>query len=854
MKIKNFIWGLSVVSILCGGVLTSCTEDETTGKEETTDVTSVTISKDAISLDVAKTANLTATVRPSYATNAKVVWSTEDAAIATVSASGLVTAVAEGETNIVVSSESNPEVSDVCVVTVVAGGGDVEITGGGDPTTYNALKSYVNRAASPSFKLGAAVQSANYNTDSRLSGLINENYDEVVSTYHMKHGAVVGDGGDFDFSVIDPFIANAKGAGLSVFGHALCWHVGNNNTYLENQMKNSAAAAKRVINKTNRYFAAGEWVNYTIDGSCDAEDAQGTWTLYSALAEPTYKTEGDNKYISLETTAAGTAPNQSQFILRLGDGETPAKMGDTYKVSFKVRSSNAAVFNKIIIQAWEYNYIRDIAPWRVETTTEWSTFSFELPIASATDATAYRVAVSFGDAPAGTYDFDDVSVSKLTTTTGGGGEEPNPDEETWGELITNGDFEGETSDNFYAVGTAKGVIEGATGNPGRSYKVSNATAGEAPWTAQFKMDLQKDGGMVEGEIYKLSFDAKASIPTDLKLSMQNAEGKDIKAGIEIIKITEEYQTFEVTIDNTTGLFTTSSVFAFNFGTFVTDLHFDNVSVLSNKGGKPVDPDGPDQPDQPDPDNEYKQVVTDCLEEFIKGMVEHTKGDVKAWDVVNEPLDDSDVTKLKSDNGVMGNADFYWQDYMGENYVRDAVKFARQYGGNDLLLFINEYGLSWSHTNKCESLIKWIEKWESDGVTKIDGIASQMHISYYENVASQAKEEAAVVKMLELMSATGKLVKISELDMQYKNANGQVVKAEALTDDMHLAMAKYYQFIVSKYFEIVPAAQQYSITHWTPIDPSTSADWRGGEPVGLWTSAYERKQTYAGFAEGLDSNL
>ena len=41
-------------------------------------------------------------------------------------------------------------------------------------------------------------------------------------------------------------------------------------------------------------------------------------------------------------------------------------------------------------------------------------------------------------------------------------------------------------------------------------------------------------------------------------------------------------------------------------------------------------------------------------------------------------------------------------------------------------------------------------WEADGVTKIDGIGTQMHISYYENPTTQASKKEHVVKMLQLM--------------------------------------------------------------------------------------------------------
>ena len=74
----------------------------------------------------------------------------------------------------------------------------------------------------------------------------------------------------------------------------------------------------------------------------------------------------------------------------------------------------------------------------------------------------------------------------------------------------------------------------------------------------------------------------------------------------------------------------------------------------------------------------------------------------------------------------------------------------------------------------------------------------------------------------------------------------------MTDQQHRAMADYYDFIVRKYFEIVPPAQQYGITQWCMTDApgAIGTGWRGGEPVGLWDQNYNRKYAYAGFANGL----
>ena len=72
----------------------------------------------------------------------------------------------------------------------------------------------------------------------------------------------------------------------------------------------------------------------------------------------------------------------------------------------------------------------------------------------------------------------------------------------------------------------------------------------------------------------------------------------------------------------------------------------------------------------------------------------------------------------------------------------------------------------------------------------------------------------------------------------------------MTEEEHKAMRAYYEFIVKKYLEIVPEAQQWGICQWCATDSPANSGWRAGLPVGLWDLDYYRKHTYAGFAVGL----
>lgn len=248
--------------------------------------------------------------------------------------------------------------------------------------------------------------------------------------------------------------------------------------------------------------------------------------------------------------------------------------------------------------------------------------------------------------------------------------------------------------------------------------------------------------------------------------------------------------------------------------------------------------------------EQKEILTQALETYIDAIMKVSANYVTSYDVISEPMSDNEDYMLKS-AATEPNAgtNFYWQDYLGENYACDAIRFARQYfkkyGGNenDLKLFVDEYGLENYGNSKCERLLQMIDQWEEEGV-RIDGIATQMHVTYSLDSIQQSMNEEGVVNMFQMLAATGKLVKISALDMNIKDENEEVVKATNVSFEQNLAMAQYYNFIVRKYYEIVPVEQRYGITIGSLID--TSDD----RPLGLWDKKYNRKPAYTGFADGL----
>lgn len=86
-------------------------------------VTGVELNYSEYSLSLSGSVQLTATVSPDNATNKDVTWSTSDSSVATVSSEGLVSAVAEGNATITVTTDDG-SFTDTCSITVTNSGGD----------------------------------------------------------------------------------------------------------------------------------------------------------------------------------------------------------------------------------------------------------------------------------------------------------------------------------------------------------------------------------------------------------------------------------------------------------------------------------------------------------------------------------------------------------------------------------------------------------------------------------------------------------------------------------------------------------------------------------------------------------
>lgn len=687
---------------------------------------------------------------------------------------------------------------------------------------YEPLKKYVEdmKAAgkcNPDFKLGIALEAAEFNKQALVYCLAGSNFNEMTAGNAMKMASCVKDDGSTDFSLVKEFVKNAKDAGLTIYGHTLAWHAQQPNKYLKNLIK---------------------------DKELPPDPNGGNKYLEIACGEP-----GVNKW-----------DKQISYVL-----PKALVKGQSYVMTVKVKASDGGTFAAWPI--WEAsdnknqwggsNDVQYMADYDI--TNDYSTLTWEFTANFPID----KLQFVFGNV-GGTISCDDFKLTKA-------GSDEN--------LIENGDFAKESARGWNPTGctikvaSAAAAVEVEQLVHEQTYKdgpfpfyvmdgceppVVNGAIHFVPtgkWSQFFVMP-GGDNLLSEGN-YVVYLDMTSSKDASgVELTMQNGWGASDQAITVKVPVSAGRHNVKLQMPNIAGG-NYDIILKPQTADATLDVHSVKVFQVKNLNSIPLT------------DEEKKNILTPVLQNWIDGMMEATDGYVTSWEVVNEALSGADKDgdgKYDLQSAKRGNVsaddaknNFYWQDYLGDlEYVRLAVadarkSFAAHNGDPDKLkLFINDYNLEsdWDDNGKLRSLIQWIKDWEADDVTKIDGIASQMHISCYADPKTQESKKKHIEEMFKLLAKTDKLIKISELDMGYVDAAGKEVTYDQMTEEQHKEMRDLYTFVLQKYFEIIPIDKQYGITQWCATDSPKDSGWRPGLPTGLWDLNYLRKHTYAGFAVGL----
>lgn len=665
---------------------------------------------------------------------------------------------------------------------------------------YAPLKENLDRSAHPGFKVSAALGVDEFNQQGPLFRLAAHNFDEVVAGNAMKMASCVNDQGAMDFSKVSSFVTAAEDAGLSVYGHTLAWHSQQPKKWLE----------KLLADK-----------ELDIDPNEKVEQEVKTQSFEGLSKFPFFVMGYEPEIINGVLTSKCDEWHQ-YFVV---DGLSGLEEGKTYKVTAMIRATKEHTINV------QFGNWGNLAEAKMKIGTEWKECSVEMQCPPVTSGFSVFQPGSFD----GTIEIKWVRVSKLETPA------MEVEQEVKYQTYQDGPFP------YFQMGCAPEVINGS---------MHFVPTGD--WSQFFCLT----GLALKSGDYAVDVEIKSTKAGNIKMTVQNGWGGDAESFTGNVALKEGWTTarFKMTLEQGGNY-----DFILKPETFNATLDLKSVSVkkIVKMNSIPLTP------------KEKSDTLTWAMNKWISGMMQATEGKVKAWDLINEAVaGEGNVNGFYPLQTANENNpdDFFWQDYFTpemygpivEKAARDAYAAVEGTNPEDLKLFINDYNLEsdWDNNMKVKSLVYWIGVWEKKGQelgynTKIDGIGSQMHISYYENPQTLESKKKGIQNMLKIMAATGKLVRISELDMGYVDANGNDVttaQLEKLPIDERVAkekaMAEYYKWIIEQYFAIVPVSQQYGICQWCLTDAPADSGWRKGQPVGLWNLNYQRKPAYGGFADGL----
>lgn len=707
--------------------------------------------------------------------------------------------------------------------------------------------------------MGAPMYVANENGEADLA---NANFQMFTAGNAMKHDAIVGNSGSLSFANVDALVSALQQAGMKLYGHNFFWHTQQQQTYL-----------KSLIAPTLVVESEGDIANVLAGDATDFNGGTaGGWGSW-----------GSNKDNAEVVEGVGQDGSAAMVLTNKGDGnsweaqcaytfDSYLETGKTYVIRFKAKSNTAAGYLQFQYQN-STSYGSQGAYTDFAVGTDWVTCEREFEVAFDD---VDRIIINYGKV-GGSYIIDDIQFGLK--------QEDPMDNVIAGDSY---DFEGGTTGGWGSWGSNKEsaeVVEGEGYQGSFGLVLKNMGDGNA-WEAQnaYTFDYYLD----PTKKYIIQFYAKSSSAAgEIQFQYQNGTSYGSQGGYNTFAVGTDWVKCEYEF---TPAYEDVNRIIMNFGKVGATYYIDNVKfgVAKNQGEaegaasrqtilrrassraskmyyvlKSAD--------------EKREALEGAMETWVKGMADHLAelGVVPyGYDVINEPISDGggvrgydgvfggswaedDVTyydaapEENTTDGLnlnWGSGHWYWGYYVPDYPVK-AFQLARKYLPAETKLFVNDYNLETS-PGKLQQLCDFVAKIDADnGSAIVDGIGTQMHISLscsddaVKNAENIAALKEKVDAMFKTMAATGKLVRVTELDIALGTGSPSSAQYQAQAD--------CYRMIVESFKANVPEAQQSGITIWSLSDNAAEHEyWLNGDVPNLFDADYLRKWAYKGFCDGI----
>ena len=457
------------------------------------------------------------------------------------------------------------------------------------------------------------------------------------------------------------------------------------------------------------------------------------------------------------------------------------------------------------------------------------------------------------------------------------------------------DFNGGSTGGWGSWGSNKkdaGVVAGAGQDGTAALVLENKGDGNA-WEAQCAYTF--DDALQGGKKYIIQFYAKStSAAGELQFQYQNGSTYSSQGGYNTFSVGTDWVKCEFTF---TPAYDDANRIILNFGKVGATYYIDNIKfglakdqtsatrgiqyvLVRNGKARKATRAGSKMYYILKTPAEKQAALEGAMDAWVKGVAEHLKEKNVVpfgYEVINEPIADGsnmyrglsegtfggtwtdddgntqyDAAPTEDDaNGLTlnwGSGHWYWGYYVPDYHVK-AFQLARKYLPADTKLFVNDYNLETS-PKKLEALIKFVKEIdEKNGSPIVDGIGTQMHVTLNcsdnaeKNAANIAELKTKVDAMFQTMAATGKLIRVTELDLSLGTGTP--------SSNQYKAQSDAYRMIVESYKANVPEAQQSGITVWSLSDNEAEHEyWLKGQVPNLFDKDYKRKWAYKGFCDGI----
>ena len=669
-----------------------------------------------------------------------------------------------------------------------------------------------------------------------------ENFQGATFGNALKHQSIVGNNGQYNWGTVDRFIG--MNTGLKVHGHNMIWHTQQNQSYLKSLIAPEMKVGSTDSDVLNRL--TGDDSNF--DGG-----TKGNWNSWGDDGESSVVSpgRGDAGYCLKLTNYAEADFYKAQCALTFAEYLAP----DTYKIRFYAKADAPGELQ--FQHQNSSNYGSQGAYHTFDISTDWTLCEHEFDL---TFDDVDRILINFGKSVTSFY-IDDVEFGVKNENAG------QPADPMINVLpATASTFDGITDGStggWGSWGGNKDEVKSEDGlGPDGSVAVMLKNQGDGnAWDAQFAYTF--DQPLEQGVPYIISFEAKSDNASgELQFQYQNGTTYGSQGGYNTFNIGTSWMPYEYEFTITD--YDDVDRIIFNFGKVGGTYYIDNIkfgpSIEGAKNARRFVTRASSVYYVLKTPEEKKAALLGAMEDWIAEAMGHVGRYCTSYDVINEPIGDdatfrgingkgwmsgdSEPTEdvetglnLNWENGV-GNGHFYWGYYCGMDYAVKAFEYARTYADKvnpDIKLFVNDYNLEVSPA-KLAKLIEFVEYIDNNGA-HVDGIGTQMHVSA-KNITREQ-----VDAMFQTLAKTGKLIRITELDVALGTAAPSVEEQQLQAD--------VYQMILESFFENIPEAQQHGITIWSLTDNAKEHEyWLNGDCPNLFDADYRRKIAYKGVCDAI----